>query len=66
MRPLLLETVPPESKEKLEEVVKTQAQAREQAGRWMQHMGGDRGGPGGDNGPVTPPRPPEADKKADF
>lgn len=62
----LLELVPPDSKEKMEGVIKQQAEARDQTGRLMNFAGG-RGRPGGEGGDaVKPPRPPEADKKADF
>jgi len=58
----LLDIVPPDSREKIEAVVKQQAQAREQIGRFM----GRQQGQGQAGQPVRPPRPPEADKKQDF
>jgi len=64
----LLELVPPENKEKMEGVIKQQAEARDAQGRMGNWNAGGRGRPGGGGGDdaVKPPRPPEADKKADF
>jgi len=65
----LVELVPPESRDKIEAVVKQQTQAREMMARWGQGMGQGMGrGMRGqqDQTPAKPPRPPEADKKQDF
>ncbi|MCY3021559.1 MAG: hypothetical protein NTW87_21300 [Planctomycetota bacterium] len=69
----LLELVPPDNREKMEAVIKQQAEARANVGRMGNfNFGGaggrgvQGGGAGGGHDPVKPPRPPEADKKADF
>jgi len=78
----LLELVPMASRETISEVVRRQTEMRDQMNRWMggaPAVGGRGGQPGAERGAdrgerpgrrdqeaVTPPRPPEADKKGEF
>ncbi len=66
----LVELVPAENRARIQEVIKTQEQIREQTNRFMQGGGGGPGGAGGrgrgGDGPQKPPAPPDAAEKKDF
>jgi len=73
----LVELIPADNRARIQEVIKQQAEAREQSSRWMAGRGAPDKGPGeagrGGEGrrreggdPVKPPQKPEATEKKDF